>query len=94
MIMPIVASNLERCSKRGVGAKVDVEVPLPDRAMLCRGHRLPHRGFPFSAKSAFGFSLHLAALHISHVRKDTLPTTCLCGNLLYFSTGSPPLYTP
>ncbi len=34
MLMPIVASDLERRGRRGAGAKVEVEVPMPDRAML------------------------------------------------------------
>ncbi len=34
MLMPIVASDLESRGRRGAGAKVEVEVPMPDRAML------------------------------------------------------------
>jgi len=36
MIMRIMSVDLKRCSMRGVGTEVEVEVILPDQAMLGR----------------------------------------------------------
>jgi len=49
IIMCRVLVDLERCGKCGVDIKVEVEVVLPDRAMLVTVHRPPDRGFVFSA---------------------------------------------
>ena len=58
IIMRMVLVDLERCGMCGVGIKVEVEVVLPDRAMLVTVHRPPDRGFVFSAIPHSGYFLN------------------------------------
>lgn len=58
MVVPIVASALESCGRLGVDAKVEVEVLLPDRAVLA------YSTFPFQRQSALGFPLTCSILYM------------------------------
>jgi hypothetical protein len=59
MIMRMVLVDLETYSMCGVGAEVEVEVVLPDRAMLCRGSPPARSRFRLQRHSAFGLLLQL-----------------------------------
>jgi hypothetical protein len=56
-IMPAVPAWLEMCGVHGVGAEVEVEVELPDRAMLAPPYRPSNRGFYLQRYSTSRFFL-------------------------------------
>jgi hypothetical protein len=59
MVMRMVLVNLETYSIRGVGTDVDVEVVLPDWAMLSRGSPPARSRFRLQRHSAFGLFLQV-----------------------------------
>jgi hypothetical protein len=59
MIMRMVSVDLERCGMYSVGAEVEVEVVLPDRAMLGRGSPPARSRLRLQRHSVFGLFLQL-----------------------------------
>ena len=59
MIMCMVLVDLETCGICGIGAEVEVEAVLPDRAMLGRGSPPARSSFRLQHHSVFGLFLQL-----------------------------------
>ena len=59
MVIRVVSVDLERCSIRGVSTEVEVEVVLPDRAMLGRSSPPARSRFRLQRYSVFGLFLYL-----------------------------------